>query len=242
MARGTVYLVGAGPGDPELLTLKARRLIDQAEIIFFDALVNEDILRDVTAGLVFVGKRKGFKVASQEEINHSLLEAARRGLRVVRLKGGDPLVFGRGGEEITFLRQRGVRVEIVPGISAAFAAAAGAEIPLTHRGVAGGVAFATARSAQETDGLPDTLVYYMGAASTGQVAAQAMASGRAPDTPVALIHDASLPTQTIWTTSLGVLAVNPAEYPAPLLVIVGEVVRLGAREASATSREAAWLA
>jgi len=236
--RGTVYLVGAGPGDPELLTVKARRLIDQADIIFFDALVNEEVFRGVAAELVFVGKRRGFKVASQEEINRGLFEAASRGVRVVRLKGGDPLVFARGGEEIVFLRERGVRVEIVPGISAAFAAAASGQIPLTHRGVASGVTFATARSAEETGRRRDTLVYYMGAASTGRVARDALASGRAPDTPVALIRDASLPTEEIWITSLGVMAASPVEYPAPLLLIIGEVVRLGHGHAGDVTRRA----
>jgi uroporphyrin-III C-methyltransferase len=225
---GAVYLVGAGPGDPELLTLKARRLIDEADIIFFDALVNEEILRGTAAQLVFVGKRKGFKVASQAEINRSLFEAANRGLRVVRLKGGDPLVFGRGGEEIVFLRERGIPIEVVPGISAAFAAAAAGEVPLTHRGVAGGVVFATAQSSDGAERPLDTLVYYMGAASTERVAREALASGRSPDTPVALICDASLPSETIWIKSLGDVARNSTEYPAPLLVIIGEVVRLGA--------------
>jgi len=240
-SRGTVCLIGAGPGDPELLTLKARRLIDEADIIFYDALVNEQILAGVAAEMVFVGKRKAFKVASQDEINQSLLEAANRGLRVVRLKGGDPFVFGRGGEEAVFLRARGVPTEVVPGISAAFAAAAAIQIPLTHRGIAGGVAFTTAESADKTARPPDTLVYYMGASSLERVAGEALASGRPLDTPVALIHNASLPDQTVWFRSLGGLARSPTEYPAPLLVIIGDVVRLGAPAAGQMElAEAPW--
>ncbi len=224
---GTVWIVGAGPGDPELLTLKAARLIAEAEVVLYDALVNDEVLEGISAECLFVGKRRGFRAFSQEEINRMLLDAALRRERVVRLKGGDPFVFGRGGEEALFLRAHGIRCEVVPGVSAALAAAAGSGIPLTHRGLSSSVSLC-AGAPEEKIVFPetDTVVYYMGASSLSRIFAKAIRSGLSAEAPVALIHNASLPDEAVWVRSAGELRDGTPDFPSPLLVIVGEVVRL----------------
>jgi len=224
---GTVFLVGAGPGDPELLTLKARRIIDSADVIYYDALVNEAVLADVRGTRVFVGKRKGSRAYSQEEINTLLFEAAVAGNRVVRLKGGDPFIFGRGGEELLFLRERGVQCEVVPGISAALAAAATAQIPLTHRNVAHAVSLCTGYPADRIGvRAGETAVFYMASSSVNDIARAALDNGAAPDAPIALIYNATLPDETVWLVPAGVLAESGIVYPTPLLVVTGEAVKL----------------
>jgi len=239
-ALGTVYLVGAGPGDPELLTLKSRRLIDSADVIYYDALVNEAVLEDVRGTCIFVGKRKGSRAYSQEEINTQLFDAAVAGNRVVRLKGGDPFIFGRGGEELLFLRERGVRCEVVPGISAALAAAAAAQIPLTHRNVAQAVSFCTGYPADRIS-MPDseTVVFYMASSSLTKIAHAALDNGASPDTPIALVYNATLPDESVWLVPAGELAVSSTEYPTPLLVVVGEVVKLSQTSAAVAAGQTA---
>ena len=238
--RGRVALVGAGPGDPELLTLKALRLLQDAEVVVYDKLVGPEILdyarRD--AERIYVGKAPGRHSHGQAEINEILLREARAGKRVVRLKGGDPFVFGRGGEELEQLLRNGIEVELVPGITAATGCAAVAGIPLTHRDHASAVTFV---SGQGKDGAPDldwaalaisrhTLAVYMGVASSERLSAELIAHGRDPETPVAVIERGSLPEERkVFGTLQGLGALIAAEkVEAPALIVIGEVVRLAA--------------
>jgi uroporphyrin-III C-methyltransferase/precorrin-2 dehydrogenase/sirohydrochlorin ferrochelatase len=238
VSEGSVAIVGAGPGDPDLLTLKALAALQAADVVVYDRLVGPEVLdrarRD--AERIHVGKAKGDHSAEQDEINALLLDHARAGKRVVRLKGGDPLVFGRGGEEAEYLRAHGIAVELVPGITAATAAAAASGIPLTHRGLAQAVTFVTGHGA---DGEPDvdwaalavsnhTLAIYMGLTTAGRVAERLMAGGRAPGTPVAVVSRASLPDQRIEIGRLGDLErlVRERAVEGPALIVIGEVVAL----------------
>ena len=245
-AAGLVSLVGAGPGDPDLLTLKALRCLQQAEVVYYDSLVSAAVLarcrRD--AERVHVGRRgfttRGGAERRQEAINEQLLADAKRGLRVVRLKGGDPLMFARGGEELAFLRQRGVAVEVVPGVTAALACAAVAGIPLTHRDSAQSVRFITARSRDgEIDAdWPDlakskqTLVVYMGLAELATFCKRLIAHGRAPDTPAATVSRATLGDERVVRSSLRNLAakVEDAHIEGPATTIVGAVAALAERD------------
>jgi len=238
--RGRVALVGAGPGDPELLTLKALRLLQDAEVVVYDKLVGPEILdyarRD--AERIYVGKAPGRHSHGQAEINEILLREARAGKRVVRLKGGDPFVFGRGGEELERLLRHGIEVELVPGITAATGCAAVAGIPLTHRDHASAVTFV---SGQGKDGAPDldwaalaasrhTLAVYMGVASSERLSQELIAHGRAAETPVAVIERGSLPAERkVFGTLQGLGTLIAAEQiEAPALIVIGEVVRLAA--------------
>jgi len=242
--KGSVTLVGAGPGDPGLLTLSALRALGEADVILHDQLIGEDILamarRD--AERIDVGKRCGGRHVPQEQTHALMLAHARAGRRVVRLKGGDPFVFGRGGEELAFLRRHGIDCEIVPGITAAVACAAYAGIPLTHREHAQSVCLVTAHGKDAADTLSDamlaqprqTLAVYMGAERIGMLTARLLAHGRDPQTPVALIENGSLPRQRVVA---GVLCELPrlAKVHAvgtPALLIVGEV--------AAFARDHAW--
>lgn len=233
---GIVYLVGAGPGDPELLTLKALRLLQEADVIIHDRLVGPRVLdyarRD--ADRIDVGKTPGRHAVPQDEINALLLRHARDGRRVVRLKGGDPFVFGRGGEEREFLLRHGVRVEVVPGITAATGCAAAAGIPLTLRGTAQTLNIITGHAEA---GDPDldwpalardgrTICVYMGAAAAGRIADRLIHHGRSPATPVAVVANGTLPQQRIVAGLLAELAaLVGAAGPGPVLIVVGEVVR-----------------
>jgi len=250
---GSVAIVGAGPGDPDLLTLKAQAALQDADVVIYDRLVGPEILdrarRD--AERIHVGKAKGDHTADQDQINALLLAQARAGKRVVRLKGGDPVIFGRGGEEVEYLRRHGIAVELVPGITAATAAAAAAGVPLTHRGLAQAVTFVTGHGAtghgatghgatgHGSGGEPDvdwaalaggnhTLVVYMGLTTAGRVAERLMAGGRAPGTPVAVVSRASLPDQRIEIGRLGDLErlVHERAIQGPALIVIGEVVAL----------------
>ena len=228
---GRVFLVGAGPGDPELLTLKAARLLRQAEVIFNDSLANPRILDDLEAEIRYVGKRGDAGGEQQEKINEALYQAVLEGKRVVRLKGGDPMLFGRAAEEMDFLEQRMVNVELVPGISSVLAASSYTQIPLTERDVASSVALCLG-SPPERIPTPsaDTLVYFMASGTLSVIVEKVLASGRAPETPVALVHNASLPDQKVWLKTLGELReelVQTPEHPyaSPLLVFMGAVVR-----------------
>jgi len=236
--RGRVALVGAGPGDAGLLTLRALRLLGEADVILHDSLVSDDVLqlarRD--AERISVGKRAGHHATPQEEINARLVELASAGRRVVRLKGGDPFVFGRGGEELEALRAAGIDYEVVPGITAAAACAAYAGIPLTHRDHAQSVRLVTAHAKDSLDTLDwpalaqerQTLAFYMGVSRLDVLQAQLIAHGRAPDTPFALVENGSQPRQRVVNgalTDLSHLARHHA-VQSPALLIVGEVAAL----------------
>jgi len=235
--KGKVHLVGAGPGDPELLTLKALRLLRRAEVVLYDDLVSAEILALIpaTAQLHDVGKRSGEKKISQKEINFLMVSLAESGVDVVRLKSGDPLIFGRAGEEIEALREAGIEYQIVPGVTSAFGAAAAAEIPLTHRRASSALVFVTAHQAAESDPADwsklvssgATLVIYMPGRDSGQLAARLQSAGLRAETPCAIVSRATTARQQIHRTTISRLPVAP-ELPAPTLLIVGEVASFAA--------------
>jgi uroporphyrin-III C-methyltransferase len=232
--KGKVYLVGAGPGDPELLTVKALRLLQTAQAVLYDELVSPEILQLIpqAAQLHNVGKRCGKKRIHQEEINFLMIALADAGLQVVRLKSGDPLIFGRAGEEIEALRHAGISCEIVPGITSALGAAAAAQIPLTHRRLSSAVVFLTAHQASGAEAAQwskfassgSTLVIYMPGQKYSDTAAKLRAAGLANDTPCAVISRATTPSQTTHRTTIGELISVP-RLTSPTLLVVGEVVR-----------------
>jgi uroporphyrin-III C-methyltransferase len=230
-----VYLVGAGPGAPDLLTLRAARLLAAAEIVFHDALVHPDTLALATrARLVDVGKRDGCHSTEQRFINRAIVEAARSHAIVVRLKGGDPMIFGRAQEELDALAAAGIEAEVVPGVTAAFAAAASLGVSLTRRGVARHVAFVTPRIGKgetATDWLnvavaADTVVLYMASRQARDVATALVAAGRDPATPIQMVENASLAGERVIPTSLGeMLSSSPPAFDGPAVMLVGEVFR-----------------
>ena len=235
--RGKVSLVGAGPGDPELLTLKALRLLQSADAVLYDDLVSPEILKLIPAKaqLHDVGKRCGTKKIQQEEINFLMIALADSGLQVVRLKSGDPMIFGRAGEEIETLRKSGIPYEIVPGVTSALGAAATAQIPLTHRNASSALVLITAHQAansEESDwsklvGSGATVVIYMPGHHYGQIAAKLKAAGLSGDTRCAIISRATAPDQRTVITSIDQLQLSP-RLPAPTLLVIGEVVRFAA--------------
>jgi uroporphyrinogen III methyltransferase / synthase len=240
--RGVVYLVGAGPGDPGLLTIRGRELLRTCDVVVYDALVSEQLLaaelggRDVERH--FVGKRGGQSgSARQEEIERLLVRLGRAGRRVVRLKGGDPFVFGRGGEEAQALAREGIAFEVVPGVTAGIAAPAYAGIPVTHRGRATSVAFATGHEDPDKTGPAidwrslanvDTLVLYMGVKTLPAVIAGLLAAGRSPATPAAVIERGTLPMQRVVTGTLETIVqlARDASMGAPAVAVIGDVVTL----------------
>jgi uroporphyrin-III C-methyltransferase len=248
---GTVYLVGAGPGAPDLLTLRAARLLARADIVFHDALVHPDTLAlAARAEIVAVGKRCGRHSTAQRFINKRLADAARRHAVVVRLKGGDPMLFGRAQEELDELVTEGIRVEVVPGITAALAASAALGVSLTRRGKARSVAFVTPRLGKGEHGSDwvnsvlqsDTAVIYMGAGEAGAIAAGLIGGGMPASTPVAIVESASLPEARKLLGTLGGLeAVASATAGGPVLILLGEVYReaLASQIIDACSRESA---
>ena len=231
---GKVWLVGAGPGDPDLLTLRAARLIMQAKVIVHDGLVGPAILALASpkARLISVAKSRSRHTLQQEEINALLIREALSGHDVVRLKGGDPFIFGRGGEEAEDCRAAGVNVEVVPGISAAIGAAAAAQMPLTHRRSASIVSFVAGQckglTQQDWTGLAGkgrTLVIYMGLATADAIAEKLMADGLAPDMPVAVVENAPRPEMRVLRSPLAGLGELVARHKvkSPALIIIGEV-------------------
>lgn len=234
---GNVYLVGAGPGDIDLLTMRAYRLIQKADVLVYDRLVNEDILdlSPETTTRIFVGKAPSRHSLPQEEINALLVRLASNGRNVVRLKGGDPFIFGRGGEEATALVRAGIPFEVVPGITAASGCLAALGIPLTHRGVATGARFVTGHCREGVDlnlnwqSLADaetTLVVYMGLSNISLMSEQLVAAGLAPETPALAISSGTTPRQKTCRSTLEMLPqdVVRAGLSAPVLVVIGEVV------------------
>jgi uroporphyrin-III C-methyltransferase/precorrin-2 dehydrogenase/sirohydrochlorin ferrochelatase len=240
-AQGEVYLVGAGPGDPELLTLRAWKLMQRAEVVLYDNLVSTAVLDQIPADVerIYVGKRRTDHALRQEEINALLVQHARAGKRVMRLKGGDPFMFGRGGEEIDSLAANGIRFEVVPGITAALGVAAFAGIPLTHRDYAQACLFVTGHL---KDGSMDldwpalarprqTVVVYMGLLCLPVLCARLIEHGQSPDLPAAVVQHGTAPTQRVVTGTLATLPAlaEDAKLHGPTLIIVGDVVRLRER-------------
>jgi uroporphyrin-III C-methyltransferase/precorrin-2 dehydrogenase/sirohydrochlorin ferrochelatase len=233
---GLVSLVGAGPGDPELLTRRAARRLAEADLVLYDALVSSATLSLAKrAQRIFVGRRHGSATLGQEAIIRTLIRAARRGRRVVRLKGGDPFVFGRGGEEALALRSANVPFEVVPGVSSAFAAPAAAAIPVTHRGVSAAVVVTSGNDVERFSTLAGsiapgtaTLVVLMGTERRAEIADALTLAGWRPSTPAAIVRDASLPGQTVWKGSLSSLASAPASR-SPGTIVIGNVVALSKR-------------
>lgn len=233
--KGKVYLVGAGPGDPELLTLKALRLLQKAEAVLHDDLVSPEILKLIpqTAQVYNVGKRCGKKKIQQEEINFLMVALADSGLQVVRLKGGDPLIFGRAGEEMESLRRANIPYEVVPGVTSALGAAAAAQIPLTHRRASSALVLITAHQASESDaanwsklaGSGATLVIYMPGQNYSEIAVKLKAAGLTSETPCAIVSRATTQHQRTHRTTIAGLR-RAAQLAAPALLVVGEVVRL----------------
>lgn len=233
---GEVSLVGAGPGDAGLLTLKALQSLQQADVVLYDALVSDQVLELVRreAERIFVGKRAGHNVMRQDDINRLLVEYARKGKRVVRLKGGDPFVFGRGGEELEALKDAHIPFEVIPGITAALGATAYAGIPITHRDYAQAATLITGHC--QPDGQPldwkalaqsrQTLVVYMGTIKAAELAAKLQAHGRHADTPVAVISHGTQATQQVRTGTLQELAQLAQQAATPALLVIGEVVSL----------------
>lgn len=235
---GEVYLVGAGPGDPELLTFKALRLMQQADVVLYDALVSPEVLelcrRD--ADLVYVGKQRDNHSVAQDGINQLLVQHAREGKRVVRLKGGDPFIFGRGGEELEQLKACGVPFQVVPGVTAASACSTYAGIPLTHRSYAQSVKFITGQLKNRTTELifdemispNQTLVFYMGLHTLPQIVDGLISAGKSSDTPIAIVSRGTRPDQQVLIGTLAsvVAQQDQAQLPAPAMLIIGEVVNL----------------
>jgi uroporphyrinogen III methyltransferase/synthase len=239
MKPGIVYLIGAGPGDPGLITVRGRDCLRSAEVVVYDYLANPVLLREaLQAEKIYVGKSKGLHHLPQEEINALLVDLAKKGKVVARLKGGDPYVFGRGGEEALCLAQAGIPFEVVPGVTAAFAAGAYAGIPLTHRDYTTSLGLFTGHEdpakklstldwAKLATGV-GTLVFYMGMSNLDTIASELIKHGRAPQTPVAVIRWATLPRQETLVAPLDeiVAAVAAADFKPPAIIIVGEVVAL----------------
>jgi uroporphyrin-III C-methyltransferase/precorrin-2 dehydrogenase/sirohydrochlorin ferrochelatase len=235
---GEVYLVGGGPGDPDLLTFRALRLMQQADVIVHDRLVSKEVLdlsrRD--AERIYVGKERAKHAVPQEDINQLLVRLAKEGKRVCRLKGGDPFIFGRGGEEIDTLAEEGIPFQVVPGITAAAGASSYTGIPLTHRDYSQSVVFATGHLKDGTINLNwpalaqpnQTVVFYMGLVGISTICAKLIEHGMPADTPIALVQKATTPEQRLFTGDLASMpeVVERENIKAPTLIIVGNVIKL----------------
>lgn len=251
---GIVHLVGAGPGDPELLTIRAQRLLASADVVVHDRLVSGAILDLVPEDRprIDVGKAAGEPAIPQADISELLISLARAGKTVVRLKGGDPFVFGRGGEELLALRAAGIATTVVPGVTAGVAGPAMAGIPVTHRGLSRSVAFVTGETDPDAGGQPvdwravarmDTVVVYMGARAGRSVAQRLLEAGRASSTPVAIVIDATLSTGIVEWQDLGRVAAGGSEpfVGRPAILVIGDVVELGRVPATLGAQPSATL-
>ena len=249
---GQVYLIGAGPGDPELLTLRALRLMQSADVVVHDRLVSDEIMACVPAHIrrIAVGKSAGFHPVPQDRINEILVDLGRAGLMVARLKGGDPTIFGRGGEEYDALSAAGIPSEYVPGITAAQGAAASLRLPLTHRGLATGLRYVTGHRARDAEldldwaslADPDTtLAVYMGAANMARIATELIGHGMPADLPVLAVSQATTPRERRLRADLSGIAeaLQDNPMPAPVLFIIGHVAALARDDASAMIARAA---
>ena len=246
LAPGCVSLVGAGPGDPDLLTLRAARRLHEADVVLYDALVDPEVLTLAgSARRIFVGKRAGRPAVRQEFINRLLIRAAKRGRKVVRLKGGDPFVFGRGGEEALALVAAGVPFEIVPGITSAIAAAGLAGVPVTHRGTSAAFVVVSGHAPNAYAGVlgslaPNaaTVVVMMGLSSAGEIATLLVDRGWKASTPAAVLSSASTPEADTWMGTLAELpgAVEGRETDGPGTIVIGDVVKIGAMLATELDR------
>ncbi|HJW55039.1 MAG TPA: uroporphyrinogen-III C-methyltransferase [Burkholderiaceae bacterium] len=229
---GKVYLIGAGPGAADLITVRGARILAQADVVLHDALVTEDMLRLCPdAEKISVGKRSGRRSTAQTQINQQLVECAKKYTMVVRLKGGDPMIFGRADEELRALEAEGIEVEIIPGITAALAAAASTRQPLTRRGIARSVAFFTSSTAPdhpEQTTLPDcdTLIQYMGGKEAAITAQKLLSQGRSPALPVVVVENCSLANERVLRLQLGELEQGLAQCHGPVLVMIGEALAL----------------
>jgi len=243
---GKVYLIGAGPGDPELMTLKAARALGRVDVILVDELVNRGCLAHARsdAKVIEVGKRGGCTSTPQAFIEKLLVQYAKQGMTVARLKGGDPFVFGRGGEELQALLAAGIEVEVIPGVTAGLGAPAALGIPVTHRGVARGVTFVTGHTTEGN--VPDwnalvrsgtTLVVYMGLRNLEEIVSSLQEAGMSPQTPACIIENGTLKTQRQRIATLGTL--TAAGFQGPAIIVVGEVVRFASRKENSFQRKAA---
>ncbi|MBT2662853.1 uroporphyrinogen-III C-methyltransferase [Bacillus sp. ISL-45] len=236
---GKVYLVGAGPGDPDLITVKGLRCLQKADVILYDRLVNPELLEHAKgdAKLVYCGKLPNYHTMKQETINHFLVKYAKKGLQVVRLKGGDPFVFGRGGEEAEECRKNDVQFEVVPGITSGIAASAYAGIPVTHRTLSKSFAFITGHQAGDVAAehqwshlakAVDTICVYMGVSHLSTIVKQLIEYGKSTQTPIALVHWGTLSDQKTVVGTLETIEekVRDSEISNPSMIVIGEVVRL----------------
>ncbi len=233
---GFVSLVGAGPGEPDLLTVKGFKAIQAAEVVVYDRLVSEEILAlaSSSAELIYVGKKLDFHCVPQDQINQILVQKAQQGKRVVRLKGGDSFIFGRGGEELEELAEHGIKYEVIPGITAAAGATAYAGIPLTHRDHAQSVQFITGHIQKDGREIEwhslaqsnNTLVFYMGLKQSGHIMDKLVTHGLDPELPCAIIENGTRPSQRVLQGKLGELSKMAAQAVSPALIVVGSVTQL----------------
>ncbi len=240
-----VYLIGAGPGDPELLTVKAERILRTADVVLYDRLVSPEVLllANPAAELIYAGKREGEQESAQQVIFDLLLSFGRAGKTVVRLKGGDACVFGRGGEEWLLLARQGIEVEVIPGISSALAAPALAGVPLTYRGLARGFAVVTGHSCDavrwEDYARVDTLVVLMGVKERARIARALVRAGRPSSEPAVFVERATTPGERVIDTTLGEVAAGAAEVESPAVFVIGAVAGLRVELGAAVREEAA---
>jgi len=232
-----VYITGAGPGDIELLTIKALRVIKEADIIIYDRLINPDILKEVKSGceFIYVGKEDGHHTLPQNEINEQIYQSSLSHNIVVRLKGGDPFVFGRGGEEAAYLKERGIKFEIIPGVSSAISVAAYAGIPVTHRGISTAFKVVTGHISATNNSShinwkdlknDDTIIFLMGLKNIKTICAKLIEFGKSKKYPIAVISNGCTPKQNVVVGTLENISTKTSQLKSPAIIVVGEVVKL----------------